>query len=211
MHYRGLTWDHPRGRSALEAAARESATDEFSIEWDVHTLEGFESAPIEELAERYDLIVLDHPHLGDALAGGSLRPMSELFDADEVAAWESDGVGPSFASYRMDDELWALPLDAATQVSARRADLIGDAPRTWDEVLELSLAAPVALSLAGPHAFLSLCSIIVSLGGEPAAASDTSRFVEAEIGERAFDLLRDPCRTARPPAPISSTPSRCST
>ncbi|WP_199240930.1 ABC transporter substrate-binding protein [Naasia lichenicola] len=189
MHYRGLTWDHPRGRSALEAAARKSATDDFSIDWDVHTLEGFESAPIEELAERYDLIVLDHPHLGDALAGGSLRPMSELFDADELAAWETDGVGPSFSSYRMDEELWALPLDAATQVSARRADLIAEAPRTWDEVRELSRTAPVALSLAGPHAFLSLCSIIVSLGGEP-AASDTGRFVDAEIGERAFDLMR---------------------
>ena len=187
MRYRGLTWDHPRGRAALEAAAQKFATHDFSIDWDVHTLEGFESAPIEQLAETYDLIVLDHPHLGDALAGDSLQPMSELFEPAELAAWESDGVGPSFASYRLDGELWALPLDAATQVSARRADLIGDAPATWQEVIDLSERAPVALSLAGPHAFLSLCSVIVSLDGKPAGED---RFVDEEIGDRAFDILR---------------------
>ena len=162
----GLTWDHPRGRDALEAAAEHfSAAGADTLRWDAHSLEGFESSPIDELAQKYDLIVLDHPHLGDALATDSIRPLDELFGPDELAAWATAAVGPSTASYTVDGRQWGLPLDAATQVSARRADLVPDAPATWDDALALSATGLVAPSIAGPHAFLSLCSIAVSLGG----------------------------------------------
>ena len=165
----GLTWDHPRGREALQAA------DFTGLRWDVQPLEGFESSPIEELAERYDLIVLDHPHLGDALEANCLRPLDELFSAEEIATWSTDAVGPSFSSYTVGGHTWALPLDAATQVSARRPDLLTDAPANWDDALALDV--PVAPSLAGPHAFLTFCSIAVSLGGE----------LGGELGEDFFD------------------------
>ena len=154
----GLTWDHPRGREALQAAG---FTD---LRWEVQPLEGFESAPIDELAARYDLLVLDHPHLGDALATDCLRPLDELFSAAELAAWSADAVGPSARSYQLDGHTWALPLDAATQVSARRPDLLPEAPTSWMDALALDV--PVAPSLAGPHALLSLCSIAVSLGAD---------------------------------------------
>ena len=153
----GLTWDHPRGREALQAAAFDG------LRWHVHSLEGFESSPIEDLAERYDLIVLDHPHLGDALAADCLTPLDDLFAPDELRGFAAASVGPSAASYVLEGKTWALPLDAATQVSARRADLLADAPKTWAEALALDV--PVAPSLAGPHAFLSFCSVAVSLGG----------------------------------------------
>ncbi|MER6941057.1 sugar ABC transporter substrate-binding protein, partial [Nocardioides sp. NPDC000441] len=77
--FRGLTWDHPRGRDALVAAAEASDLD---LTWDVHPLSGFESTPIEEIAADYDLVVLDHPHLGDALAQGCLRPFDDLVGHD---------------------------------------------------------------------------------------------------------------------------------
>ena len=154
----GLTWDHPRGREALQAA------DFADLRWEVQPLEGFESAPIDELAARYDLLVLDHPHLGDALATDCIRPLDELFTDAELKAWAHEAVGPSARSYQRDGHTWALPLDAATQVSARRPDLLATAPRSWSEALAVD--APLAPSLAGPHAFLSFCSIAVSLGGD---------------------------------------------
>ncbi|GAB3542676.1 extracellular solute-binding protein [Arthrobacter tecti] len=162
--FRGLTWDHPRGREALE---RSAAAFPGLISWDTHSLEGFESAPIDELAQRYDVIVLDHPHLGDAIATSSLRPVSEVFNAAYLTALADASVGPSLASYRMDDAVWALPLDAATQVSVRDPERVAYSPDTWAEVLQLSRELPVALSLAGPHAFLSVASICVALGEEP--------------------------------------------
>ncbi|MFI5694098.1 hypothetical protein ACIA58_19785 [Kribbella sp. NPDC051586] len=166
---RGLTWDHPRGRDALVAAAPDWLT------WDVHPLSGFESTPIEQLAERYDVIVLDHPHLGDALRYNCVQPLDEIVD---------DFVGPSLASYRMDGKLWALPLDAATQVAATRVDLAGAPPRLWSDVIELSRRTPVALSLAGPHALLTFASICVALGEEP-------EFVPTPTAQRAFELMTE--------------------
>lgn len=183
--YVGLTWDHPRGRAALEAAAAELGEGD-SLRWEVQPLEGFESAPIDDLARRYDLLVLDHPHLGDARRHDSIRPIDDLFDADQLRDWERAAVGPSIASYRMADRLWALPLDAATQVSARRRDLVLEAPSTWDDALALVDRGLVATSLAGPHAFLSLCSIAVSLGDNPGTGDD---LFDRETALRALEVL----------------------
>lgn len=183
--YVGLTWHHPRGRHALEAAAGD-LDDGDTLRWEVQSLEGFESAPIDDLARRYDLLVLDHPHLGDALAADSIRPIDDLFPAAQVQEWTDAAVGPSIASYRLDGRLWALPLDAATQVSVRRRDLVTDAPETWDDALALADRGLVATSLAGPHAFLSLCSIAVSLGDDPGHATP---FFDRAIALRALELL----------------------
>jgi multiple sugar transport system substrate-binding protein len=188
--YRGLTWDHPRGREALRAAAEQIAAPALSLEWDVHSLEGFESAPIAELAERYDLLVLDHPHLGEALESGALQPVDALFEETEFARLASDSVGPSLDSYRMAGRLWALPLDAATQVSARRADAVPEAPDTWDDVLALSRDRRVGLSLAGPLAFLTLCSIATAFEEEP-NTGESGDLISAETGTRVLQLMAE--------------------
>lgn len=176
--FAGLTWDHPRGREALRAAPFDG------IHWDVHSLEGFESSPIADLAEQYDLIVLDHPHLGDALAADCLRPLDDFFSTHELEAWAADSVGPSARSYELRGRTWALPLDAATQVSARRPEVIEYAPTTWPDVLALDV--PVAPSVAGPHAFLSFCSIAVSLGGDLGA-----EFFEPTVAAPALAILAE--------------------
>ena len=197
--YRGITWDHPRGRLALEraAAAATDAAGERLIDWDAQPLEGFEASPIEELAARYDVIVLDHPHLGDAIATGALRPLDTLFPAEFLAGVARGAVGPSAASYTLDGRLWALPLDAATQVAVSVPQLVPTAPRTWAEVADLSTVAPVALSLAGPHAFLTYASLCVALGREPSVVPGAG-FVDPAVGERALGILAGIARTLPP-------------
>ncbi|MBX3536932.1 MAG: extracellular solute-binding protein [Chelatococcus sp.] len=184
MRYRALTWDHPRGYNALAAAAAglDEARDGLAIDWDKQPLEGFEEHPIEDLCARYDLVVMDHPHVGEAVTRGCLRPLEEVFTADDVAAWGRDSIGPSLASYRFGGVHWALPLDAATQVMALRADLLDqDVPQTWQNVLDLSLRKPVALSLAGPHACLSFLSIAAALG-EPPAVTNADVLISEAVG-----------------------------
>ncbi|MFC5791529.1 extracellular solute-binding protein [Agromyces tardus] len=195
--YRGLTWDHPRGRDALEAAARDAvdARGEALIAWAVHPLEGFESSPIEELAAAYDVIVLDHPHLGDALAAGALQPLDGVFEASWLEGLAAASVGPSHRSYVLDGALWALPLDAATQVAASVPELVPEAPRTWGEVDELAVRQPVALSLAGPHALLSFASLCVALGEEPATVAGAG-FVSAATGADALERMTRLARSA---------------
>ncbi|WP_134682137.1 carbohydrate ABC transporter substrate-binding protein [Paracoccus ravus] len=196
--FRGLTWDHPRGRHALEAAAARGGP----ISWDAQPLEGFESAPIGELCARYDLVVLDHPHLGEALALGCLRPLDEVFAPEDLAAIAARAIGPSMESYVMAGRPWALPLDAATQVMARRSDLVGAAPRTWDEVSDLSRrTGKVALSLAGPHAFLSFLSVVQAI--EPQLdLRDGDRWVGDATASRAIALLAG--LAARSPASVAA-------
>lgn len=185
-HYRGLTWDHPRGYRALEAAACSIAPGQgLTIAWDRHSLEGFEAAPIAELADRYDLIVLDHPHVGEAVAQDCLLPMESLFDATMLAELETAAIGRSLASYHYADAHWALPLDAATQVMAYARDRIDQPPTTWDAVIDLAASQPVALSLAGPHAILSFQSIVAALGG----ARPADAFVDRRIGREAYAIM----------------------
>ncbi len=169
MTFRGLTWDHPRGYDALAEAARRANArrPEPLIHWDKQPLEGFESAPISGLAAQNDLIVLDHPHIGEAVAEDCLIPLEELYPPEQVAIWKSQSVGPSLASYQWAGKTWALPLDVATQVVARRPDRIASAPGSWEEMEELAGRLPVALSLGGPHAFLALISMA---GGQGAVA-----------------------------------------
>ena len=160
--YLGLTWDHPRGYRALEAAAAADAA--MDLRWERQSLEGFEAHPIADLAQRYDLIVLDHPHLGDAVAAQCLVPLESLFTAEEIAAWAATSVGQSFTSYCYAGKYWALPLDAATQVAAFRPDLLrGEPPPvTWEAVIALAQRRPICLSLAGPHAALTFMSVCAS-------------------------------------------------
>ncbi len=187
--FRGVTWDHPRGRHALEAAAEQARRlGGIDIEWDAHSLEHFESHPIDELAREYDLIVLDHPHLGEALALRSLRPIDEVLGEAAAARLVEAAVGRSGESYVMDGHLWALPLDAATQVAAYGRGL-EETATTWSAMVELSRRADVALSIAGPHAFLSFSSVRAALGVVVGATEH--ELVDRATGLAALEPLRE--------------------
>jgi len=206
--WRGLTWDHPRGFNALDQAARAaSAQGTVSIAWETQPLEGFESAPIADLCSRYDLVVLDHPHVGEAVEAGCLYSMEEVFGDEVLKRLEQDTVGPCLSSYRFAGKHWALPLDAASQVMALRPDLLpAPPPRHWDDVMALvDSDVAVAASIAGPHAILSFFSICAALG-DPPAVDDPDRLVSLEAGRKAYEILARIARSmpeeARPLNPI---------
>ncbi|MFD2650815.1 ABC transporter substrate-binding protein [Brucella rhizosphaerae] len=199
---KALTWDHPRGYNALAAAAKlpEVISSGLAISWDKQPLEGFESHPIADLCARYDLVVLDHPHVGEAVGGDCLFSLEEVFGDEIVAALANASIGPSQTSYRFAGKHWALPLDAATQVMALRPDLLADVPTTWAEVLCLSReSGKVALSLAGPHACLSFLSIAAAFG-EPPAEKDPDILVSDDVGRKVYDLMAE--LGARSPASV---------
>ena len=183
MTYRGLTWDHPRGFNALDAAAK--ANPALGLSWAMQSLEGFETHPIADLCANFDLVVLDHPHVGEAVAGDCLRPLEEIFTPEEIAGWARDCIGPSLKSYRFAGQHWALPLDAATQVMACKYGR--NIPQTWHEVLIFD--GPVALSLAGPHAALSFQSICAALGERP-ATSDPDVLISETVGRAALAIMQ---------------------
>ena len=189
--YLGLTWDHPRGYVALEKASAQAREQGLTLHWKRQPLEGFESHPIEELAREYDLIVLDHPHIGDAVAGDCLQPLDSIFDSATLDCWKAQSIGKTFESYRYGGKHWALPLDAASQVAAFRADRVDELPpATWSATIDFARRHPVALSLAGPHAVLTLFSISTAHGDAP-AASDPGRLFAGEGVSTAWELMRE--------------------
>ena len=190
IRYRGLTWDHPRGFNALAAAAArlDGARDGIAIEWDKQPLEGFESHPIEDLCARYDLVVLDHPHVGEAVAKACLVPLEDTFSSDDLDTWSRETIGPCLTSYRYAGRHWALPLDAATQVMAMPSHVGDDRPETWDDVVAWSARMPVALPMAGPHPVLTFFSLATAFG-EPPAEADPRVLVSRETGAHVLDVM----------------------
>ena len=203
MTYIGLTWDHPRGYDALAEAASKVNSGRRSplIHWDKQPLEGFESAPIGELAAGHDLLVLDHPHIGEAVAEDCLIPLDALFAQETLEEWERQSVGPSLASYRWQEKTWALPLDVATQVMVRRPDRLAEPPNDWAAVLDLAATHPVAQSLAGPHAFLTLISMAAGEGtwakGDMLLPGEIAE-AQLEVMQKLFELRPRGSETLNP-------------
>jgi multiple sugar transport system substrate-binding protein len=170
---RGMTWDHPRGFDPLVAASQEwAAQTGVEIAWERRSLQDFESFPVEELARRYDLIVIDHPHVGQVAAEGVLLPLEELVAEDALEAIAAGSVGGSFESYCWGGHQWALPIDAAAQVQAWSPPRIDGPVRDWPAVLHLAEEGRLALPLRPPHALMSLFTLCGLAGIVPDAGSD---------------------------------------
>jgi multiple sugar transport system substrate-binding protein len=192
---RGITWDHPRGYVGLEAAtaAYQALAPDVTVTWDRHSLHHFESHPIEDLAEKYDLIVLDHPSMGDVVQAQCLVDLLPYRDRLDLGSLEADTVGASFASYLYEGGLWALPIDAACQVAVYRPDVLEQLgvapPATLDEVHTLARHGKLALALGGVHGFMCFLTLCANMGS-PFQAPPAPMLPEREVGITALETLR---------------------
>jgi multiple sugar transport system substrate-binding protein len=188
---KGMTWSHPRGYDPMVACSRlwKEMTG-VSIEWEKRSLQDFESFPVEELARAYDLIVIDHPHVGQITAENCLAPLDVPGREADRETLAAGSVGLSYPSYRWQGRQWAFPIDAATQVQAWRPDLLGSAPASWKEVLELASQGRVLLPLRPPHSLMCLYTLAANLG-RPCVVDGSRDLVERETGETVFGMLRE--------------------
>ena len=142
---RGLAWDHRRCWGPLDASVEPycAAHPGIEIEWDRRSLYEFGEGALEPVLSTYDLVVFDHPFIGDIARGRLMVPFDDYLSGDQLGSFERDSVGSSWRSYAKDGHQWALPIDAACQVASYRPDLMtryGPAPSSLDEVLELGRA-----------------------------------------------------------------------
>ncbi len=189
---RGMTWDHVRGYAPLEAAAGKFGENrpDFEIVWDRRSLKDFGDYPVDELARQYDIIMIDHPHVGISSGQNVLVPLDERIPAAYLQDQEINSAGPSHQSYKWEGRQWALAVDAAAQVAAYRPDLLSEreVPRTWQQVRELARSRPGAVGwpLCPTDAmcsFLSLCA-----GSDP-AFFDERVGIDPAVGEAAVALI----------------------
>lgn len=156
-------------------------------------MSAFEFQPIEELANSYDLIVLDHPFMGDAAASACLLDL-----APHLSGLDSSFIGPSLSSYRWKDAIYAVPVDAACQVAVYRPDLMSriDAalPRSWPQALELGARAArhglhLAIAYSGVHTLMTFLTLAASLGG-PCGQTPAEPFIDRSTAREALGLMR---------------------
>jgi multiple sugar transport system substrate-binding protein len=161
-----LAWDHPRATDPLAASSQawQRLTGE-PIAIQTRSLRAFgDDVPS---AAGADLVLIDHPHVGQAAADGAILALDDLLGATELAALAADSAGPSHVSYEYDGHHWAVAIDAACQAMAVRRG-VGDMHLvTWDDVLGFarSHAGRVALPLTPAHAISALLSLIAAREG----------------------------------------------
>ncbi|MFN7051210.1 MAG: extracellular solute-binding protein [Gemmobacter sp.] len=187
---KGMTWSHPRGYDPMVACSTLWAEQTgVQITWEKRSLQDFESYPVEDLARAYDLIVIDHPHVGQITDTACLAPLDVPGRQAERAALAAGSVGQSYPSYFWRGHQWAFPIDAATQVLAWRPDLLDTPPTTWAQVMALARQGRVLLPLRPPHALMSLYTLAGNLGAPCTVSGDT--LIDPETGAQVWTMLRD--------------------
>ena len=123
---RGLAWDHRRCWGPLDASVPlyTAGKPGLAIDWDRRSLYEFGEGRIEDVVREYDLIVFDHPFVGDVARDHLLVPFDDHLSPATRKIFEAELVGKSWASYQANGRQWALPIDAAAQVAAYRPDLL---------------------------------------------------------------------------------------
>lgn len=182
---KGMTWDHPRAYTCLLAASelykRETGC---TVQWDKRSLQAFADQPIQDLASQYDLIVLDHPHVGQIADSGCL---SEL---PQVAGLTDRSIGGSSESYIWQGKQWSYAIDAACQVAVKRPDLSKVFPLHWEDVLAPDASKFGLLTPLKPvDAFDMMLTLVASCGEEELPFSKDA-FCSSKNGLIALKILK---------------------
>jgi multiple sugar transport system substrate-binding protein len=191
----GITWNHTRGYLPMVATAQRFSElhPDVSITWHKRSLQQFADAPLTDLATRFDLMVIDHPSIGEAAHHNLLLPLDEQLTASFLADQAANSVGGSHASYNYNGHQYALAIDAATPISCCRPDLMrrseAQLPATWDELLALARRGLVTVPAIPIDSLMNLFMLSNALGAEPFIHPGE---VIAEVpGTRALQLLRE--------------------
>jgi multiple sugar transport system substrate-binding protein len=161
-----MTWDHSRGfdpmveTSAIYAAAHPGVT----IGWERRSLQAFADRPIEAMTDEYDLLVIDHPHVGEVSRKGLLVPLNGVGRDDEIRALAAQSVGVSHPSYVFERQQWALAVDAATPVACFRPDRLEKPPVRWDEMIALARTGEVCCALVPINALMTFFGLARNKG-----------------------------------------------
>ena len=190
----GITWGHSRGITPLLAGAQRFSElfNDVEIRWKKRSLQEFADAPLEELAEQYDLLIIDHPWSGCAAATKCVLPLDEYLPADFLDDQAKNSVGCSHLSYYYGGHQWALAIDAATPATSYRSDLFERnglmVPDTWDELLEFAKTRRVLVPGIPVDTLMAFYMFCLANGHEPFLSK--SRVIDMPTGLSALEDMK---------------------
>ncbi len=191
---KGITWNHTRGLLPMVATAQRFSElhPEIEISWEKRSLQDFADSSIASLAERFDLLVIDHPWTGFGAQTKAILPLSDYLSTEYIQDQEKNTVGKSYESYVFSNKLWALPIDAATPVAAARKDILEQmgekVPQTYDDLLGLAKKGKVAFAGIPIDVLMSFYMYCCSLGEAPFQTQ--KEVVSMATGTKALQLFR---------------------
>lgn len=212
----GIAWDHRRCWGPLDASvAPYRQSSGLEVRWDRRSLYSFGEGDLGSYADKYDLVIYDHPFVGDISHHGWMLDLAPFLSAEQRAHFAGDEVGASWRSYAYDGGIWGLPLDTAAQAAAWRQDLL-DAhgfavPQSLSEVRQLAergRAKGVAVGWPAVPTDLmcTLMSVAASMGRNP--GHDGGDFLDPGDAEAAVGELAALARLVHP-ASKGWNPIRC--
>jgi multiple sugar transport system substrate-binding protein len=178
---------------------------DVSITWTARSLRDFGEAPLESLAERFDLIIFDHPFVGQAFSRGLLIDLAPHIPPGAIQWLDAGALGASWHSYHWKGQILGLPIDAAAQVAAYRPDLLAKAerhpPATFDQLIHLGRdLRKHELWVGVPAVPIDAMCMVFTLAanlGYP-IRDDGGHFVTPEIGQEVLGRMSELISVAHP-------------
>lgn len=192
---RGVTWDHTRGLLPMVATSQRfhELFPHIDIAWTKRSLQEFADKPMDELAREFDLLVIDHPWVGSASAGGVLVNLAGNLPAAFLNDTSAHSVGKSYPSYEYLGGLWAIPIDSAAPVSCFRPDLLekyGAAiPENWKDLIALGRKGLVCCPCIPLDVYCNFLNLCASAG--VGLFLDETEVVDRSAGIEALERLRE--------------------
>ena len=200
---RGMTWDHPRGLDSLVASNELLKSSlGISISWDARSLLAFGDQHISEFYNDYDLMVIDHPHVPDAVHARTVVEFERTATSAQLDELSRTSVGESHNSYIYQGKQWALAIDTAAQVSAFRSDKADSAPVFWSDVFDLAREKKLLWAYKPVDAFSTFATLMAQKG---AALCSGGSYLNKDIALEVLtfmselaSLVPDFCATSNP-------------
>jgi multiple sugar transport system substrate-binding protein len=184
---RGMTWDHPR---ALDSVVHSDGLLQercgISVKWDARSLLAFGDQHISEFYADYDLMIIDHPHIPDAVHADAVIAFEDVATKEQLELLERTSVGQSHASYKYQGKHWALAIDTAAQVSAYRPDKADSAPVFWSDVFDLARTGKLLWAHKPVDAYSTFATLMAQKG---VGLTPTKEFINEKVALEVLEFM----------------------
>lgn len=187
IELKGMTWDHPRGLECLQKS-NELLIEKcgISIQWDARSLLAFGDQHISEFYKDYDLMVIDHPHVPDAVHANAVIALEDLAPQSDMDLLATTSVGQSHESYLYKGKHWSLAIDTAAQVSAFRPDKADRSPVFWHEVIALAKKGELLWAHKPVDAFSTFATLLAQKGSP---IEGNSRYINKDVALEVLEFM----------------------
>lgn len=193
----GITWNHERGFAPLVFTSRSFSRShpDVCIKWDKRSLKEYGDYPVDKLAQKYDIIMIDHPFVGEAYKRDILLDYNKCFDKNTLDDMVRQELGATYRCYNYRQKQLAFCIDAAAVTSVSRQDLLAayklTAPESFNQVIDFAQSLPTGKTTAAALCATDMWCLFLSFGAALSGADFiTQDGIRRDAAEESLALIR---------------------